>query len=75
MKNKNFSIKKIILALISFILTGTLFAYESPTIDAKSILTLFQKKDVDIQALYNDMSDLIPVVAYLQPDYTSAVSL
>lgn len=75
MKNKNFSIKKILLALISFILTGTLFAYESPKIDAKSILTLFQKRDVDIQALYNDMSDLIPAVAYLQPDYTSAVSL
>lgn len=75
MKNKNFGIKKIIFVVISFILLGTLFAYEKPSVDFKSIFALFQKKDGDIQALYNDMSDLIPAVVYLQPDYTSAVSL
>ena len=59
MKRKDFNGKKIIFILSFFIFTGTLFALDMPKVDQNAIFALLQKKDVDIQSLYDDMSDLI----------------
>ena len=75
MKRKDFNGKKIIFILSFFIFTGTLFALDMPKVDQNAIFALLQKKDVDIQSLYDDMSDLIPAIVYLQPNYTSGIDL
>ena len=75
MKRKDFTGKKIIFILSFFIFTGTLFALDMPKVDQNAIFALLQKKDVDIQSLYDDMSDLIPAIVYLQPNYTSGIDL
>jgi hypothetical protein len=74
-KRKDFNGKKIIFILSFFIFTGTLFALDMPKVDQNAIFALLQKKDVDIQSLYDDMSDLIPAIVYLQPNYTSGIDL
>lgn len=73
MKKKDVKVKRFIFILSFFIFTGTLFAFGMPKVDQKAILELFQKEDVDIQSLYDNMSDLIPVIVYLQPSYTSGI--
>ena len=75
MKRKDFNGKKIIFILSFFIFMGTLFALDMPKVDQNAIFALLQKKDVDIQSLYDDMSDLIPAIVYLQPNYTSGIDL
>lgn len=58
----------VLLLLIPFICMGTLFAGSQ-----NLILGLFQGEHIDMQAMYDDMSELIPTVVYLQPEYTTGV--
>lgn len=54
--------------LVSFICIGLLFAENQ-----NPILKLFQGEHIDMQEVYDNMSELIPVVVYLEPEYSSAV--
>ena len=69
MKSKKF--KKITIILFSFIFTGALFAAGKKE-DIQSLF-LYQGQTTNIQAIYDDMSDLIPVVVYFQPTSTTGV--
>lgn len=58
----------VLLLVIPSIFTGTLFSA-----DLSPILGIFKGKNVDMQEMYDDMSELVPAVVYLEPDYTTGV--
>ena len=58
----------VLLLIIPSIFTGTLFSA-----DLSPILGIFKGKNVDMQEMYDDMSELVPAVVYLEPDYTTGV--
>lgn len=64
-------IKKKLLLSATFLFVGTLYAAGKPKLD-QSIFTGL-KKNVDLQAIYNDMTDLTPAVACLAPESTSSM--
>lgn len=66
-----FNKKIIINILLHSLLTGFLFAASNPKIDQQSLLS---KKQVDLQAVYDELTDA-PAVILLKPDGTTGVSV
>lgn len=64
-------IKKMLCTSVIFVIfTGALFAD-----DGNSFFSIFAGKKIDMQIIYDNMSELVPIVGYMRPEYTTDIDL
>ena len=64
-------IKKMLCTSVIFVIfTGALFAD-----DGNSFFSIFAGKKIDMQMIYDNMSELVPIVGYMRPEYTTDIDL
>ena len=62
-------IKKMLCTSVIFVIfTGALFAD-----DGNSFFSIFAGKKIDMQMIYDNMSELVPIVGYMRPEYTTDI--
>lgn len=70
---RNLFRKKLFCILLSCVLAGSLFSAEYPTVEGKKFL-FFAQKIVDLQSVYNELTETTPAVILLRPEGTTGVS-
>ena len=59
--------------LLNCILAGSLFSADYPTVEGKKFM-FFSQKIVDLQSVYNELTETTPAVILLRPEGTTGVS-